>query len=379
MIRFNIPFVAGKEIDYINESIASGRLSGNGKFTKLCNAYFENSLGSSKTLLTTSCTDALEMSAILCQIGTGDEVIIPSYTFVSTANAFVLRGAKIVFADSESDFPDIDASRIEPLINQNTKAIVVVHYAGGACDMDAIMALAKKYNLFVIEDAAQCIDSYYNQKPLGSIGHFGAFSFHDTKNIVSGEGGLLAVNDEKFVKRAEIIWEKGTNRSAFYRGEVDKYTWIDIGSSYLPSELNAAFLYAQLENLESIQKRRLQIWHTYYQLLSPYTQEGVFELMDFKKYQTNNAHLFYILLPGLKERDTMIYHLREAGISGAFHYLTLHDSPYFLDKHDGRILKNAKRFEHGLIRLPLYPDLNDQQIEYISEQVLKGLKQCQFN
>ena len=266
MIPFNKPFLTGKETDYITDAVVSGKISGNGKYTQLCQQFFENKFGIKKTLLTTSCTDALEMAAILIDIKEGDEVIMPSYTFVSTANAFVLRGAKIIFADSMPNHPNIDASKIESLITPKTKAIVPVHYAGVACDMDTIMNLAKKYNLFVIEDAAQAIDSYYTgkdgiKKALGSIGHLAAFSFHETKNIIAGEGGMLAINDEQFINRAEIIWEKGTNRSAFFRGEVDKYGWVDIGSSFLPSEIIAAFLWAQLENLEAIQKVRKQHWN----------------------------------------------------------------------------------------------------------------------
>ena len=251
-IPFNLPYLTGKEIEYINETLSERKFSGNGKFTKLCQSYFENTYGFKKCLLTSSCTDALEMCAILLDIQPGDEVIIPSYTFVSTANAFVLRGANIVFADSSPDNPNIDSNGIEKLITKKTKAIVVVHYAGVSCDMEKIMALADTYNLFVVEDAAQSVDSYYitstgNKKPLGSIGHLAAFSFHETKNIQCGEGGMLVVNDERFVERAEIVWEKGTNRCAFYRGEVDKYNWVDVGSSFLMSELAAAFLYGQIQ------------------------------------------------------------------------------------------------------------------------------------
>ena len=274
MIPFNKPYLTGKETEYITDAVISGKISGNGKYTQKCQQFFETKFGFKKTLLTTSCTDALEMAAILIGIKEGDEVIIPSYTFVSTANAFVLRGAKIIFADSLPNHPNMDCSTLEALITSKTKAIVPVHYAGVACDMDTIMELAKKYNLFVVEDAAQAIDSYYTgkdgiKKPLGSIGHLAAFSFHETKNIIAGEGGMLVVNDEQFINRAEIIWEKGTNRSSFFRGEVDKYGWVDIGSSFLPSEIIAAFLWAQLENLENIQKIRKQHWDAYQsQLLS---------------------------------------------------------------------------------------------------------------
>ena len=266
MIPFNKPYLTGKETEYIHDAVNTGKISGNGKYTKLCQTFFEERYGIKKCLLTTSCTDALEMAAILINIQPGDEVIIPSYTFVSTANAFVLRGAKIVFADSGKENPNIDVQTLEALITSKTKAIVPVHYAGIACDMDTIMDLANKYNLYVIEDAAQAVDSFFTgkdgvKKALGSIGHLAAFSFHETKNIISGEGGMLAINDNQFIARAEIIWEKGTNRSAFFKGEVDKYGWVDIGSSFLPSEIIAAFLWAQLENLETIQAKRKEIWN----------------------------------------------------------------------------------------------------------------------
>jgi len=264
MIPFNKPYLTGKEAHYLYHAVYSGKISGNGMFTQKCHNFFVQRYGFKKCLLTTSCTDALEMAAILIDIKQGDEVIMPSYTFVSTANAFVLRGATIVFADSGASNPNIDAEKLESLITPKTKAIVPVHYAGIACDMDKIMALAEKYNLFVIEDAAQAIDSYYNGRPLGSIGHLAAFSFHETKNIISGEGGMLVINDERFFRRAEIIWEKGTNRAEFFRGEVNKYGWVDIGSSFLPSEIIAAFLYAQLENLDDIQLKRKSIWNKYY-------------------------------------------------------------------------------------------------------------------
>ena len=263
MINFNEPYCTGNEPKYIQDAINRGKLSGNGYYTKKCQHFLEEKLGVKKCLLTTSCTDALEMCAILLDIQPGDEVIMPSYTFVSTANAFVLRGAKIVFCDSRPDHPGMDESLIEGLLTEKTKAIVPVHYAGVACDMDKIMSIAKQHDLFVVEDAAQAIDSHYKGKPLGSIGHLAAFSFHETKNISSGEGGALIINDDRFLERSEIIWEKGTNRSAFWRGEVDKYGWVDIGSSFLPSEITAAFLWAQLESLEKIQEQRKSIWNAY--------------------------------------------------------------------------------------------------------------------
>ncbi|NCW13644.1 MAG: dTDP-4-amino-4,6-dideoxygalactose transaminase, partial [Chitinophagia bacterium] len=284
LVAFNKPYFTGKETEYIKSAVEKGHISGNGYYTKLCQKYFEEKFGFRKSILTTSCTDALEMAAILCDIQPGDEVIAPSYTFVSSVNAFILRGAKIIFCDSRSDHPGIDEGKIRGLITPKTKAIVVVHYAGVACDMDHVMEIANENKLYVIEDAAHAIDSYYIgkdgvKKPLGSIGHMAAFSFHETKNIISGEGGMLVVNDERFEKRAEIIWEKGTNRSAFFKGEVDKYGWVDIGSSFLPSEIIAAFLYAQLENLEQIQNKRKSIWSEYY--------EGLKDLDELKKNYPN--------------------------------------------------------------------------------------------
>jgi dTDP-4-amino-4,6-dideoxygalactose transaminase len=365
MIAFNRPYLTGKETEYIVEAVRSEKISGDGMFTKKCHAFFEKQYGFKKVLLTTSCSDALEMAAILINIKEGDEVIVPSYTFVSTANAFVLRGAKIVFADCESNTPNIDVTRLEPLINSKTKAIVPVHYAGMACDMDVIMELANKYHLFVIEDAAQAIDSFYKGKPLGGIGHLAAFSFHETKNIISGEGGMLVVNDERFISRAEIIREKGTNRSQFFRGEVDKYGWVDIGSSFLPSDIIAAFLYAQAENLPVIQARRKQIWATYHEGLKSLETQGKIRLADIPPYATNNAHMFYIVCKDLAERSALIKHLKENGISAVFHYLSLHKSPYYHDKHDGRELIYADQFTDCLLRLPFYFELTDEDQQKI--------------
>ena len=310
MISFNKPYLTGKETKYIQDAVESMKISGDGIFTKKCHDFFEKKYGFEKVLLTTSCTDALEMAAILLDIKEGDEVIAPSYTFVSTVNAFVLRGAKIVFADSGTDNPNIDAETIEALITDKTKVIVPIHYAGISCDMAKIMALANKYNLFVVEDAAQAIDSFYNQKPLGSIGHMAAFSFHETKNIISGEGGMLVINDERFMNRAEIIREKGTNRSSFFRGEVDKYGWVDIGSSFLPSDIIAAFLYAQLENLDDIQNKRKQIWNYYYNGLEVLQIEGKLKLPKLPYYATNNAHMFFIQCLDLNERTDLINYLK---------------------------------------------------------------------
>ena len=369
MIPFNKPFLTGKETDYITDAVVSGKISGNGKYTQLCQQFFENKFGIKKTLLTTSCTDALEMAAILIDIKEGDEVIMPSYTFVSTANAFVLRGAKIIFADSMPNHPNIDASKIESLITPKTKAIVPVHYAGVACDMDTIMNLAKKYNLFVIEDAAQAIDSYYTgkdgiKKALGSIGHLAAFSFHETKNIIAGEGGMLAINDEQFINRAEIIWEKGTNRSAFFRGEVDKYGWVDIGSSFLPSEIIAAFLWAQLENLEAIQKVRKQHWNAYYNQLLNWTKTNEIELPQVPNYATNNGHMFFLKCKSMEQRTALINKLKAKDTHPVFHYISLHSSPYYIDKHDGRSLPNTDTFTDTLVRLTLFYELHVQKVIY---------------
>ena len=353
----------------------AGKLSGNGKFTKACQAWFEQHYGFRKALLTTSGTDALEMCAMLCDLKPGDEVIVPSYTFVSTALAFLREGAKVVFADSMQRNPNIDAQTLEALITPHTKVIVPVHYAGVACDMDAIMALAEKYNLLVVEDAAQAIDSYYKSntgkstiRPLGSIGHLAAFSFHETKNITAGgEGGLLVVNDERFVRRAEILWEKGTNRAEFFRGEVNKYGWVDMGSSFLPSEVNAAFLYAQLENLDAIQAKRKALWNRYYQHLKPLADKGCFTMPDIPEYATNNAHMFYLVLPDLEQRTALIKYLKENGVGAVFHYLSLHSSEYYHAKHDGRALPQCDRYADCLVRLPLFFDLTIEQVDSICD------------
>jgi dTDP-4-amino-4,6-dideoxygalactose transaminase len=370
IIPFNKPFLTGKETHYIHEAIKLGKISGNGYFTKKCQHFFEERYGFKKALLTTSCTDALEMAAILANIKAGDEVIIPSYTFVSTALAFVRQGAKIIFTDSNKDHPNMDVNLIETLITPATKVIVPVHYAGIACDMDAIMELAKKYNLLVIEDAAQAIDSYYMNKqgkklPLGSIGHMAAFSFHETKNIIAGEGGMLAINDEKFIDRAEVIWEKGTNRTKFFRGEVDKYGWIDIGSSFLPSEVTAAFLWAQLENLDLIQNKRIKIWNTYLQGLKDLSDHNIIGLSYLPLYATNNAHIFYIILKNIQVREALIAFLKSKQILPVFHYLSLHSSPFYKDKHDGRVLTQTDRYSDCLLRLPFYYDLQEDEVNQI--------------
>jgi dTDP-4-amino-4,6-dideoxygalactose transaminase len=309
------------------------------------------------------------MSALLCDLKPGDEVIVPTFTFVSTANAFVMRGARIVFVDSRSDHPGIDEKMIEELVTKKTKAIVPVHYAGIACDMDPIMDVAKKYDLHVVEDAAQAVDSYYKNLPLGSIGHLGCFSFHETKNIQCGEGGMLTVNLERFSKRAEIIWEKGTNRTAFFRGEIDKYGWVDIGSSFLLSDLLAAFLYAQATMIEEIQGQRLKIWQTYYDGLKFLSEKGFICLPVIPEYATNNGHMFYFVCRESQDRDQLISFLKSNGISAIFHYLPLHDSSFYCDKHDGRILKNARYFSENIVRLPFFFELHKNQQELIIEKI----------
>ena len=368
-IPFNQPHLTGKEAHYMYEAVYDGKLSGNGRFTKRCQQYLENRYGFKKCLLTTSCTDALEMAAILCDIQPGDEVIVPSYTFVSSALAFIRAGAKIVFADSMSRNPNIDAEKLESLITPRTKVIVPVHYAGVACDMDRIMEIARKYNILVVEDAAQAIESFYKGRPLGSIGHLAAFSFHETKNIISGEGGCLAINDERFIRRAEIIWEKGTNRAEFFRGEVNKYGWCDTGSSFLPSEVVAAFLWAQLESLEEIQEKRKSLWDKYYELLQPLASKGFFTIPDIPDYATNNAHMFYLVCPSLEARTRLIADLREKDILAVFHYLSLHSSPFYAPKHDGRALPQCDRYADCLVRLPMYYDLSLGDVETVASAI----------
>ena len=363
MIPFNKPFLTGKEAHYLYQAVYSGKISGNGVFTKKCQHFFEEKYGFKKALLTTSCTDALEMAAILCDVKPGDEVIVPSYTFVSSALAFVRQGAKIVFADSYSDNPNIDADKLESLITSKTKVIVPVHYAGVACDMDKIMDVANRHNVLVVEDAAQAIDSYYKGRPLGSIGHLAAFSFHETKNIIAGEGGLLTINDERFIRRAEIIWEKGTNRAEFFRGEVNKYGWVDTGSSFLPSEIVAAFLWAQLENMELIQNKRKELWNEYYSNLKPLAEKGCFQLPTIPEYATNNAHMFYIVCRDLNERTALIAKLKSKGIGAVFHYLSLHLSPYYQNKHDGRELPSCDRFADCLVRLHMFYEFTKEQVQ----------------
>lgn len=370
MIPFNKPYFSGRELKYLEEVCHSTTMSGNGDFTKKCHTFFEQKYGFKKCLLATSGTDALEMCAMLCNLKPGDEVIVPSYTFVSTALAFLREGAKVVFADSSAENPNMEVEQIEPLINEKTKVITVVHYAGVACDMDAIMALAEKHNLLVVEDAAHCIDSFYKGRALGSIGHLGAFSFHETKNISSGEGGMSVINDERFVRRAEIIWEKGTNRAEFYRGMVNKYGWVDMGSSFLPSEFNAAYLWAQLEQLDDIQGKRKHIWNRYFEGLNGKIGNEV-KLPCIPEYATNNAHMFYLLCPSLEYRTALMKFLKENDVQTTFHYLPLHSSKYYEDKHDGRELPNCDRYGDTLVRLPLFYELTDWEIDKIVKLIIE--------
>lgn len=370
MIPFNHPYLTGNELPYISEALNKRKLSGDGEFTKKCQALFASKFGFRNNLLTTSCTDALEMCAILLGIQPGDEVILPSYTFVSTANAFALRGARLVFADSQPDQPNIDPAEIERLITPRTKAIVLVHYAGVACDMDRILEISNTHKIQVIEDAAQAVASFHRGRPLGTLGAMSAFSFHETKNILCGEGGLLVINNEDYAKRAEIIREKGTNRSSFFRGEVDKYGWVDIGSSFLPSDLLAAFLYAQLESVDAIQAERLRVWNGYAAQLAEGAQKGWYSLPVVPEYATNNAHMFYLVCRNLDERTRLIAHLRSLGIHAVFHYLSLHSSPYFAQQHGSRVLANSDRYTDCLVRLPLFPELTNEQVEQISSEIL---------
>lgn len=380
MIDFNRPHLTGKETHYMYQAVSKFHLSGNGEYTKRCQQFFEERYGFKKCLLTTSGTDALEMCAMLCDLKPGDEVIIPSYTFVSTALAFLREGAKVVFADSMKRNPNLDAEAIEALITPKTKVIVPVHYAGVACDMDRIMEIAQRHNLLVVEDAAQAIDSFYtsnlkletlnHKSPLGGIGHLAAFSFHETKNITAGgEGGLLVVNDERFIRRAEILWEKGTNRAEFFRGAVNKYGWVDMGSSFLPAEINAAFLWAQLENLDEIQAKRKALWETYYKLLKPLAEKGYFSLPDLPEYASNNAHMFYLVCRNLEERSNLIKFLKEHEIQAVFHYLSLHSSEFYKSKHDGRELPECDRYMDTLVRLPLFFDLEIGDVESICQTI----------
>lgn len=369
-IPFNQPHFTGREGKYLEQAARTGKVSGNGLYTQKCHRFFEKRYHFKKVLLTTSCTDALEMAALLADIQPGDEVIVPAYTFVSTANAFALRGAKIVFADSLPQHPNLDVSQLESLIGPKTKAIVVMHYGGVAVDMDPVMELAKEHQLLVIEDAAQAIDATYKGIPLGSIGHIGTFSFHETKNIMAGEGGMITINDERFLKRAEIIWEKGTNRAAFARGEVQKYEWVDLGSSYLPSELTAALLYSQVEQLDNIQEKRRNIWQQYAEKLQPLKEAGHIDFLELPDFASQNGHLFYITTKDRQQRNALLDYLNKKGIQAVFHYLPLHQSPYFKKRHNSRKLPHAVHFADTLVRLPLFYQLSETQITFIAKEVM---------
>ncbi|MEA1987929.1 MAG: dTDP-4-amino-4,6-dideoxygalactose transaminase [Pseudomonadota bacterium] len=367
MILFNKPPLTGNEQQYVLQAMQSNKISGDGFFGKKCQAWFEEKLGCSKALLTPSCTAALEMAAILIDIQPGDEVIMPSYTFVSTANAFVLRGAKIVFVDIRPDTMNMDETKIEAAITDKTKAIVPVHYAGVGCEMDAIMDIADRHGLFVVEDAAQGMMSQYKGRPLGTIGHLGAFSFHETKNYTSGgEGGLLIINDERFLHRAEIIREKGTNRSQFFRGQVDKYTWVDVGSSYLPSELQAAFLCGQLEKADEINQNRLATWSAYHQVFQSLQQAGLVDLPIIPDHCQHNAHMYYLKLKNLDQRTAFIEHLKAHNIMAVFHYIPLHTAPAGQKFGEFRNVDNYTTQEsERLVRLPLYFDIKRTEVNRI--------------
>lgn len=370
MINFNVPPFTGKEMEYIQKAVENQKICGDGEFTKKCNAWFEERTGTPKCLLTTSCTHALEMAALLAGISEGDEVIMPSYTFVSTADAFVLRGAKIVFVDIRPDTLNIDETKIEAAITERTKAIVPVHYAGVACEMDTIMDIAKRHNLLVIEDAAQGVMSTYKGKPLGTIGDYGCYSFHETKNYSMGEGGAILIQNKNKVEEAEIIREKGTNRAKFFRGQIDKYTWVNYGSSYLPSDMNAAYLYAQLEMADEINNKRLEIWNRYYNGLQELQEMGKVELPTIPKDCIHNAHMFYLKAKDLEERSRLIAFLKENNILSVFHYIPLHSAPAGIrhGRFNGEDIYTTKESER-LTRLPLYYGLSLEQVDYIIGKV----------
>ena len=371
-IPFNKPFIVGKELYYVAQSVLSGHAAGNGPFTKKCHALMEEKFGARKILLTTSCSSALEMAAILCNIQAGDEVILPSFTFVSTANAFHMRGAKLIFVDIRSDTLNIDETKIEEAISDRTKIIVPVHYAGVSCEMEVIKNIAKQHNLVVVEDAAQAVNSKYKNRYLGTIGDLGTFSFHETKNFICGEGGAILINNEKYIERAEIVWEKGTNRSKFFRGEVDKYTWVDIGSSYLISDILAAFLYAQLEKMEEINERRQAIFDRYYKGLMPLANDGLLRLPIISYDSQPNSHLFYIIAQNKKTRDELMDHLKKEGIHAVFHYLPLHLSPigHAMGYAEGQ-LPVTEALSDRLLRLPFYYDLTREEQTEVIEAIKK--------
>lgn len=371
---FNKPALVGRELEYIKDAVKSGKISGDGKYSKKCHQLIERITGSSRVLLTTSGTSALEMAALLIDAGPGDEVIMPSFTFVSTANVFVGRGAKPVFVDIRPETLNLDENLIEEKITANTKAIVPVHYAGISCEMNVIMDIARRRNLRVIEDAAQGIDSRYEGAPLGSIGDLGAFSFHETKNVICGEGGALLINRDEFIERAEVIWEKGTNRKKFFRGEVDKYTWVDTGSSFLMSDILAAYLYAQLEKLEQIRLRRQAVFETYYQGLRKYQDSGQLRLPVIPDNRDINYHIFYLLLPSPSKRDAVIKNLKESGIHTVFHYVPLHTSPMGkLFGYQRGDLPVSEDISSRLVRLPIYYGLSSDDAQFIVSRLISCL------
>ncbi len=376
MIDFNVPPYVGNELKYVEEAVAKNhKICGDGPFTHRCNEWLEQKTGTAKALLTTSCTHATEMAALLSDIKEGDEIIMPSYTFVSTADAFVLRGAKAVFVDIRPDTMNIDEDKIEDAVTERTRAIVPVHYAGISCEMDKIMEIAEKYQLCVIEDAAQGILSTYKGRPLGTIGDYGCYSFHETKNFSMGEGGALLIRDSSNVERAEIIREKGTNRAKFFRGQIDKYTWVDAGSSYLPGDMNAAYLYGQLEMADQIFEDRMRSWNLYYGLLKPLADQGKIDIPVVPKNCTHNAHMFYIKAKNLAERTELIRHLKEKGIQAVFHYIPLHTSPAGkqFGRFHGEDVHTTKESER-LVRLPMFYGLTEEQVRYISEKVAEFYK-----
>lgn len=373
MIPLHKAFITGKERKYIHQVISNGNLSGNGEFTEKCQNFFEKKYQFKKTYLTSSCTDALEMCALLLNINPGDEIILPSYTFVSTANAFEIHGAKLIFCDSENDTPNIDAEKIERLITPNTKAIVVVHYAGIACDMVKINELAKKYNLYIIEDAALALDSYLKDIPLGKWGDLGTFSFHETKNITCGEGGLLVINNSKFLEKAELIWEKGTNRSAFLRGEKEQYEWVNKGSSFLPSEITAAFLYAQIEEMEQIQQKRISIWNNYLEFFN-LLDSDLLSTPQFHPNNRINASMFYLILSNKEMATSFTEYMHKNNIMVASHYRPLHLSVYFKNQYKGEKLVNCEKYNSTLIRLPLFTELNDELFSSVTTTIQNYFK-----
>lgn len=370
LIPFNKPYFVGTETRYIEEAVRSGKLSGDGMFTRRCEEWVQGSLGVPRALLTTSGTDALELAALLLDIKPGDEVLLPSFTFSSTATAFALRGAKLVFVDSSASSPAFDATQLATLVTPRTRAVVPVHYGGVSCDMGTVLKVAERHQLTVVEDAAQALGGCFNGQPLGTLGALGAFSFHETKNVTAGgEGGMLVISDPKLIERAEILREKGTNRAAFFRGEVAKYTWVDVGSSFLPAEINAAFLWAQLEQLDTIQQRRQAIWTRYFEEFQPLLELGI-NLPDIPFYTTQNGHLFYMVCRNLGERTALIAYLKSQGITAIFHYQPLHSSPYYATLHDGRELPWATHYANCLVRLPLYTELEVSQQQRIVQAVL---------